>query len=194
MNLHRLRAVVIAGVVALVTTGLTGCHQWSPDPIAVTTVGDTAVARICLPMTLTAIRLTSGTGADSAVWEARGELAVAAGTELPLGEAPEGWSITHDDRAGALTPPFTIRVTADDDYGDHVFKTTVEPDTLQAGVWLDGYGEPTDSPCTREPCSPGWGCLNQWPEPTGAPTRLPSTWTPESTSPPVEIEIGSLPF
>src|SRR5690606_33115353 len=55
--------------------------------------------------------------------------------------------------------------------------TPISGDNLQAGSWLDGYGDAVDVPCVAEACAPGWACHNDWPQPTGRPTEPMPTFT-----------------
>ncbi len=184
MRIRRATPVRIALSVAVagaVTVGLTACDQFLPDPVAFTVIDGTPVVRVCIPLTITEVSITTvpeGQGAGES-WVARGSDYFRAGTEFALDAAPEGFTViehTEIDLTGTST---YVEIEVDSARGGSWSTfSPIDASALKEGVWLDGYGSPTEVPCLREECSPMATCFNEWPIPTGYPTEPQSTYVP----------------
>lgn len=192
-----LGAVLLAGAVATV---LAGCDQFIPDPVAFTLVDGTPVVRICAPVTITDVEVTDLVGEadmrvpantagplhDELVWDAHGSFSAPAGTEFALESTPPaGLTVIADGSHNRGSGREEIRLELSSVAGGS-WQTESELDRsmLQPGIWLDGYGQVTDAPCTHEPCDPLAACFDNWPIPTGHATELQPTFTPSPSSPP----------
>lgn len=168
-KLAKAAGIVPVMVLALV---LAGCDQFVADPLSYTVVDSTGVVRACLPMTVTSITVTtfSGTEGDSGevVWAATGEASLDSGAEFAIGAPLDGLTVTLDEGQPVLSETLSFDMEVVSERGDprqtHGY---FDAGALTSGVWLDGYGQPLDVPCTHEPCKPGWTCLNDWNEPSG---------------------------
>lgn len=156
---RRVVAVVLAGAIAL---GLSACDSFLADPVAFTVIDGTPVVRICIPLTVNRIQISTYATEDSnadVIWSARGSEAYPAGSELVLGAVPEGFVAGVDDQVDWL--PTTIAVKIDVKSvkgGSWQTFSYIEAGSLVEDVWLDGYGTPTDQPCVRGECMPGSAC------------------------------------
>jgi hypothetical protein len=178
------RFVPTFGVALAVTLALTGCDQFKADPIAFTRVGESTVIRVCLDLTVSGIEIEQN---NSLAWNAAGEASLPAGAEFSFSELPAGMVSSFFPFEEAMLDDANVRMTVSHDVGGSWSTfTPLDPGTLEEGVWLDGHGNPTASPCTPEECQPGFACHNDWPQPTGRPTELDPTFVPEPTPAPTE--------
>lgn len=166
------------------TLALTGCDQFRAEPIAFTRVGENTVIRVCLDLTVSRIEIEQN---NSLAWNAAGEASLPAGTEFSFSELPPGMVSSFFPFEEAMLDDAYVRMTVSHEVGGswRTF-TTLDPGTLKEGVWLDGRGTPTTTPCTTEECQPGFACHNDWPQPTGRPTELDPTFVPDPTPAPTE--------
>ncbi|MCU1439601.1 MAG: hypothetical protein JWP85_598 [Rhodoglobus sp.] len=123
-------------------------------------------------MTVTRMIVTAFSGEPGdkgeVIWEAQGRVPLEAGTELEIGAPIQGFLVIKDRRPLRLDEDFTFDMDVLNGGGDTRHTDSYfEPDVLTEGVWLDGYGQALDVPCTHAPCQPGWTCLNDWDEPDG---------------------------
>jgi hypothetical protein len=180
---------IVTFVAAIVL--LAGCDSFAADPVAVTLVEGTPIARFCLPGTITGIYVKTYDSENSddngsrarIVWSASGSTTVSGGDELPIGVAPPGMESTFDGGVDFQSMDFSFNADVIDSYGLHHFYTYVEGAELTEDVWVNTYGV-VDVPCIRDTCPPGYACNNQWPQPTGAPTKREPTWVPTASPEP----------
>ncbi len=176
---------------------LTGCDQFMAEPFAFTRVGDAIVVRACLDMTIDSVVIkeigekahTDAKGrtvverTHELVWSDLRDQHVVPGDEFQLGYlAPR--SIDAEPHAeivdlSAEAYSVTMAVTATDGHGSWNADSHLEPASIEEGVGVDSWGDPMDPPCVHERCMPGAACMNNWPIPTGEPTRSDPSWTPE---------------
>ena len=193
MRIRRAGAITIGAM--LIAVSLTGCDQFLPEPLAFTLVDGRPIVRVCLPLTIGDIEIdkfgvtptvlptsTATASQNEVTWRAEGELEIAAGFEFVLGEAPPGYSVVVDalgDDQDLTEGSFSVGIDVEHSVGrSWNASASFENITFVEGVWLDSYGEPIAVPCTRPDCDPGWACHNEWPVPSGDPTRVEPTITP----------------
>lgn len=181
-----LRFVPALAVATAATVALTSCDQFKADPLAFTRVGETTVMRICLDLTITGVEIEQH---DAIVWSASGESTLPAGTEVAFSELPPGLASSAPFEEQMLDGEVDVRVAVSHELGGtwRTF-TPLDSSDLEDGVWLDGWGETTAAPCTTEACQPGFACHNNWPQPTGRPTELEPTLTPNPNPHPTPTE------
>ena len=182
--MRALRAVSVLVIGAIVALTLSACDTFLPDPVAFTSVQSQPLIRFCLPLTISKITISTyaNPAADNAtvVWAADGSAFVKAGTDLALGVAPAGFTVTQDDGVEFLSEPFNVQVAVSSRTGGSWDTFSYfSPNSIEDGVWLDGRGIETEAPCTRGDCMPMSACYNAWPIPTGAPTLPETTFVPE---------------
>jgi hypothetical protein len=187
----RIRKAVALSAVGLLVVALCGCDQFLPEPLSFTMVDGRPIIRVCLPVTVSYVEID--TFDEDArppyfeedaipIWWAEGDVFMDAGTEFVLGAAPDGFTVVLDDVASApdyLDGTFSVHMGVEHGNGSSWEASSFfDSATFEEGVWLDSQGDPLEMPCTRPDCDPGWACHNEWPVPSGAPTRVQPTLTP----------------
>jgi hypothetical protein len=191
------RSIIAAAAGACLALLLTGCDQFIAEPFAFTRVGDAIVVRACLDMTIDSVLIeeigekthTDAKGrtvvehTHELVWSDTREQHVVPGDEFQLGYLPPR-SIDAEPHAevvdlSADAYSVSMAVTATDGHGSWSAASHLEPASIEEGTWVDSWGDPMDPPCVHERCMPGAACMNNWPIPTGEPTRSAPTWAPE---------------
>lgn len=180
-----LRAVVVSAVALVV---LTGCDTFLPDPVSYTLIEGEPVARICIPLTVTDIRIKTYANPDDYTgrisWAASGSHYFEAGSELVLGQGFEGLPRTSDSGENFLSGRFAVEMeVSSSEGGDWTMFSILDGADFQEGKWLDGDGDSTSTPCVRGECPRFSACFNKWPIPTGYPTEPTSTFTPGTPLP-----------
>jgi hypothetical protein len=177
-------------VAALAATCLAGCDTFLPDPVAFTMIDAQPVVRLCLPLTVTSVQVKTYSSENdyegSIVWSSSGWHFFPAGSEFVIGEGQDGLAVTQDAGADFLTGDFAVMIAVTSNPGGSwTTFSRIDRDEFAEGSWLDGYGEPIDTPCTRGECMPMSACYNEWPIPTGYPTEPESTFVPPEPTPAV---------
>ena len=186
-TMKRLAAVVGAVVLSL---GLAGCDQFLPEPLAFTLVDSVPVVRTCVPLTISSQEIKNYASDEDydgyVVFSARGSVALEAGSEFALAAPLDGFTTDLEASAGATTGRFGLSMDVDSrEGGAWTTWAHFDGDQLTEGVWVDSYGEVLQTPCTHTDCSRFAACFNNWPEPTGLPTRPVPTFAPVPTGEPV---------
>ncbi len=177
--------VVVAAVAAVC---LAGCDTFLPDPVAFTMIDGQPVVRLCLPLTVTKVEVKTFSSEKDyegqVVWSSDGWHFFPAGSEFVVGQGQNGLRVTQDDDSGFLRGEFAVMIdVSSNPGGSWTTHSHIDGTELVEGSWLDGYGDPTGTPCTRGECMPMSACYNEWPIPTGYPTEPESTFVPpEPTS------------
>lgn len=147
---------------------------------------------MCLPVTISSITLERMNGEDddsaTLIWSAAGSAAVPKGFEFAVGAAPAGLQVTIGHRseqevAAALGDQFAATIRAADSHGDHEFSALIDVSDFDHSEWVNSGG-PAAAACVRDPCPPGYACLNRWPQPTGLAVLPTPTWTPTTAAAP----------
>ena len=184
--LIKLGPVVLLG--AALSTGLSACHTYLPDPLAFTVINGQPVVRTCIPLTITEVEVGTYDGEDDyeseTYWSAQGSDYFPAGSEFVLGNGPEGFVVDVNEASIDLNETLSVSVDVDSASGGswETF-SRIEANTLVEGIWLDGWGDETEVPCGRGECLPSSVCMNAWPIPTGYPLNPESTFVPTSVTP-----------
>lgn len=187
--LARLAAVVTC---AAAVVSLAGCDSWAADPVFFARADGATIVRMCLPVTISSITLERMNGEDddsaTLVWSAAGSAAVPEGFEFAVGAAPSGLQVTIGPRseqevAAALGDQFAATIRAADSHGDHEFSALIDVSDFDHSEWVNSGG-PAAAACVRDPCPPGYACLNPWPQPTGLAVLPTPTWTPTTAAAP----------
>lgn len=147
---------------------------------------------MCLPVTISSITLERMDGEDddraTLVWSAAGSAAVPKEFKFAVGAAPAGLQVTIGHRseqevAAALGDQFAATIRAADSHGDHEFSALIDVSDFDHSEWVNSGG-PAAAACVRDPCPPGYACLNRWPQPTGLAVLPTPTWTPTTAAAP----------
>lgn len=173
----------------LAAASLAGCDTFLPDPVAFTMIDTQPVVRLCLPLTVTSVELKTYSSEDDydgqIVWSSNGRHFFPAGSEFVVGAGQDGLVVTQDAGVDFLAGDFAVMIAVSSDAGGSWTTFTSIRTGLSEGSWLDGYGEPTATPCMRSECMPMSACYNEWPIPTGYPTEPESTFVPPEPTPTV---------
>lgn len=193
MRSRVLSGAIVAVLFSALTLGLSACtptdtdENTPPPPVAFTMVNGQPVARVCLPLTIQDMDLTSYASLDdedgTLDWEASGNAKVKAGTEFVVGTALPNTHVVTDKKSDFLVRDFTFELDVlDSRGGSHWTWSEIDHGYLKEGKWLDGDGDPTTKPCvpgscpsTKTKCTQKWTGLAsaQLPEPTISPAARP---------------------